>query len=420
MSMLRSTVGERLSGHTLAMRAIGIALLLLSCTAPSVVVPSPSTTATASSSPRPSASAAPSSRPDMTIAAAGEIRGDHALVLQVSQQPGGTTTAYRFWDVPLDGSATKLLLAYNRGEQLLTDFDYFDFSRQLSPDERQLILADPVDIAGTGLLVVDLIAGTTRKIPIGGGATQPAWSPDDQVIAYRGFTIAGPFQKETGIWVVPASSGSAQQVMTSDRPAGTGATSLYGWTEDGTGIAFARDSSEVSVVEIATGKITRVGGATQGIAWRPKRPSVAMVIDEQERTPNAARVGHVEVRETTMAAPKTVARYGPGEGTFFLAPRWNPRSDEILLLWAAGAGVLIRNELVVVDGVSAARRVLPTPATPRSAAWTADGRRIVYGDLTAIRVMNADGSDDHELFRPVLPAGAFQQFVSAVTAFAPR
>ncbi len=316
---MRSTDGDRLSGHTLAMRAIAIALLLLSCTAPSAAVPSP--TATASSSPRPSATASPSSRPDMTIAAAGEIRGDHALVLQVSQQPGGTTTAYRFWDVPLDGSATKLLLAYNRGEQLLTDFDYFDFSRQLSPDGRQLVLADPVDIAGTGLLVVDLIAGTTRKIPIGGGATQPAWSPGGQGIAYRGFTVAGPFQKETGIWVVPASSGSPQQVMASDRPAGTGATSLYGWTEDGTGVAFARDSSEVSVVEIATGKITRVGGATQGIAWRPKRPSVAIVIDDQERTPNAPRIGHIEVRETTLAAPKTVARYGPGEGTFFLAPR---------------------------------------------------------------------------------------------------
>lgn len=403
------------------MRRLSLAIaLLLSCTAPPVTVPSPSSTATTSPIPLPSVTASPSPRPDLTIAAAGEQRGDHALVLQISQQPGGATTAMRFWDVPLDGTAPKQLLSYNRGEQLLTDFDSFDFSRQLSRDGRRLVLADPSDVAGTGLLVVNLIAGTMQMIPISGGTSEPSWSPEGQRIAYRGFTVAGPFQKETGIWVVPASGGSPQQVWASDRPAGSGATSIHGWTEDGTGIAFSPDYAEVDVVEIATGKVTPVGGATQGIAWRAKRPSVAIVFDDQERTPNAPRVGHVEVRDTTLATPTTVARYGPSEGTFLLAPSWNPRSDEILLPWAAGAGVLIRNEIVVVDGVTATRRVLRTTITPRSAAWSGDGTQILYGDLAAIRLMNADGSNDHELFRPALPPGAFQQFVTAVTAFAPR
>jgi len=35
-------------------------------------------------------------------------------------------------------------------------------------------------------------------------------------------------------------------------------------------------------------------------------------------------------------------------------------------------------------------------------------------------VQNADGSSDHELFRPALPAGVTQQYVGAVIAFAPR
>src|SRR5205814_3105535 len=139
---------------------------------------------------------------------------------------------------------------YDRGAQLVTDFDYFDFSRQLSPDGRQLVLADPVDIAGTGLLIVDLVAGTTRTITTIGAAGSPAWSPDGRQIAFRGFTVAGALQKESGIWVVAATGGDAQQVWVSDQAIGGGATTIYGWTEDGRGIAFTHDYTQVSVVDL--------------------------------------------------------------------------------------------------------------------------------------------------------------------------
>lgn len=394
-------------------------VLLLSCTAAPVTTASPPTM---SLTPTPAATAAASPSPasnDLKLAPAGDIRADHVLVAGVlGSSSAGVASQPRIWDVPLDGGPPRQLVAYTRGPPIVTDFDYFEFSRQLSRDGRQLVLADPVDVAGTALLVVDLITGTARNIPIGGGATQPAWSPDGQRIAYRGFTVAGPFQKESGIWVVPASGGTPRQVMASDRPAGAGATTVYGWTEDGAAIAFARDYTDASVVEITTGKITRLGGATQGIAWRTKQPSVAIVFDDQPGTANAARVGHVEVRDTTTSVATLVARYGPSEGTFFLAPQWNPRSDDLMLLWASGQGLSTRNQIVIVDNVTAQQR-LTTTTTPRSAAWSADGTRIVYGDLTAMHLMNRDGSDDRELFRPAAPPGV-QQFLNAVTAFAPR
>ena len=401
------------------MRRLSLAIaLLLSCTAAPVTVPSSTRAATASPIPLPSPTASPSPRPDLTIVPAGEIRGDHALVLQVSQQPGGATSAMRFWDVPLDGTVAKQLLSYNRGEQLLTGWDTFEFSRQLSPDGRQLVLADPLDMAGTGLLVVDLVAGTTRLIRTTGGADRPAWSPDGRRIAYRGYVVAGPLTKETGIWVVSAAGGAPQHVAAGSLSGG-GATWVYGWTEDGSGLVVGIATSNTNVVDLATGTLTRIGGAAHGLATRAKRPSVAIVFDDSP-TPGFARVGHLEVRDTTFTAPRTVARYGE-EGTMLWDPRWNPSSNEILMLWICGEGVQERDELVVVDGVTGARRALATSACVRSASWSADGTKILYAaDLQTVRLRNADGSNDHELFRPAMPPGAFQQAVIAVTAFAPR
>jgi hypothetical protein len=397
--------------------------VLVACTAPPVTTPSASPSTTART---PSSTTSPSPSPtfsDLKVEAAGEVRGDHALVLHViSSATAGIPSQPRIWDVPLDGSAPRQLVAYTRAPQIATDFDYFSFARQLSPDGRYLVLTDALDVAGNALLVIDLVTGTARTIDVGGGADQPAWSSDGQRIAYRGFTVAGPFQKESGIWVVPASGGVPKQVWTSDLGAGSGAASLYGWTEDGMGIAFSLGSGDVRVVDVITGRLVTVGRATHGIAWRTQRPSVALVFEDVGATPTASLgapasslAGHVEVREATSSTPKIVARYGPDDGTFFTTPSWGPKSNDILMPYACGQGVRCRNELAIVDGVTGTRRTLATTTTPRSAAWSSDGAHVLYSDLFALRVVNADSSNDHELFRP---PGTVQQFVTAVIAFA--
>jgi len=400
--------------------AIAVALLL-SCTAPApVAVPSPSPSA--SPSPAPSPTATPSPSPafrDLTVAAAGELHGDYALVLQLLTSPtAGVPSQPRFWDVPLDGTAPHQLVGYTRGPQGFTDFDSFDFSRQLSSNGRQLVLADPMDVAGSGLVIIDLVAGTARKLAIATGSDQPAWSPDGQRVAYRGFSIAGPYQQDLGMWVVSSAGGEPRHVVPSDIQPGSGAMTVYGWTQDGSGVLFAPNTSSLSVVDVLSGQVTRIGDRTSGIAVRAKPPSIAVVFSED--TPYGPLVGRVEVRSTALASPTVVARYGQNDGSFFIGPRWNPSNNELLLSWACGEGVAPRSEFVIVDGVTARRRTQPAPGCIRSAVWSGDGTKILYADLQAVRVQNADGSNDHELFRPVLPAGVTQQYVGAVIAFAPR
>ena len=416
------------------MRHLTIAVaLLLSCTAAPTAVSSPSQSATAIPTATAVATASPpaTAKPvDLSVVPAGPINGDHALVIQYSQQPGGEVAAVRYWDVPLDGATPRQLVAYNQGQRILTS-DEFEPWMQLSPDGRQLALTDPVDMAGTGVLIVDLIAGTTRLIKTETSAGNARWSPDGQRIAYRGFTVTGPLQKEAGIWVVAASGGAAEQVWVSDAAAGGNRTTIYGWTEDGASVSFSKDFTDVSAVDVRTKAVTQISGPVHGITWRAKRPSVALVADNAAAAVpspsaprgapgNVGRPGRLEVRDTTQAAPRTAYGY-EDVGTLLWEPRWSPTSNEVLAHWACGAGASERDELVVVDAVTSARRSLPTTGCVNSASWNSDGSKILYsGFEPAVRVRNADGSGDRELFRPALPPGAFQQQVGAVMAFAPR
>jgi hypothetical protein len=395
-------------------------VLVVSCTAPGPVALSSSPT---SPSPAPSSNPTTSSSPsprftDLKVAAVGDIRGDHVLVMQMSSPSGGFPSRESIWDVPLDGGNPRQLVGYTRAGGLYGDYDVISLPRQLSSDGHRLVLSDPVDAAGRGLIVVDLIAGAARTIPIDGIVNQPAWSPDGERIAYRHATVPGVLPKDDGVWIVSVSGGDAHQVVPG---AASGATSVYGWTQDGSGVIFAATTDTLSVVDIATGALTQIGGPTNGVApvaVRVKRPSIAIVFNDSQ--PHGPLVGHVEVRDTAAAAGRVVARYGPTEATFLTDPRWRPGADEILLFYPTGEGVAERDELVIVDGPTGGRRTIPTPSSVRFADWSADGRRITYGSLQEVRITDADGSGDRALFQPVPNSVGEQALALSVAAFSPR
>jgi Tol biopolymer transport system component len=340
------------------------------------------------------------------------------LVMQMSSPSGGFPNRESIWDVPLDGGSPRQLVIYTRAGGLYGDYDVISLPRQLSSDGHRVVLSDPIDAAGRGLIVVDLIAGTARTIALDGIVNQPAWSPDGQRIAYRHATLPGVLPKDDGVWIVSASGGDARQVAPS---APSGATTAYGWNEDGSGVIFASTTDALSVVDIATGTVARIGGPTNGnspVAARTKRPSIAIVFNDQQ--PRGPLVGHVEVRDTATSAGRVVARYGPTEGTFLTEPRWRPGADEILLFYPTGEGVAERDEIVIVDVLTGRRRTIVTPGSARSAEWSADGRRITYGTLREVRITDADGSGDRALFQPLPSSFGEQAFALSIAAFSPR
>jgi Tol biopolymer transport system component len=404
--------------------------VLLSCSAPAA---SPSATPTAIVAPSESATASPTAAivlRDLSVVWAGEPRGDHALVL-VFENDGGPYGggSNQVWDVPLDGTAPRSVVAYTRAERPLSGYFGADLSRQLSPDGRQLVLSDPVDVAGRGLVVIDLVTGAKRVIPTPDVADQVSWSPDGQRIAYRGFALQGPLQKESGLWVVRASGGAPQQFWPSGRAAGTGATMIWGWTEDGAGIAITQDSSDVSVVDVASGSLKRISGPVHGIAWRAKRPSVVIGEDQDVPLPsptgprgapgNVGRPGQVVLRDTTFAAPQIVYRHDD-VGTLLWGPRWNPKTDEVLFYWVCGAGAAGRFEFVLVNAVTRAVRTLATPSCVYSTAWSGDGSQILYSDIFSVRAMKANGTSDRELFRPSRGQSGVQPSIGGIVAFGSR
>ena len=103
--------------------------------------------------------------------------------------------------------------------------------------------------------------------------------------------------------------------------------------------------------------------------------------------------------------------------TFFLlgAPRWNPKSDEVLYRHLMR---LDQMEFFVADLTGAHTRI-PLALRPYLADWTSDGAGIVYlsqgftasGSVlaTAVRAARRDGSGDRELLS--LPAGGLTDLV---------
>jgi len=423
---VKSTAGR---SNALIRRAVYALAVVLSCSAPTAspsAMPSVTVTATENASATPTPAIV---LRDLSVVASGEPRGDHALVL-VFENDGGPYGggSNHVWDVPLNGATPRSLVAYTRAERPLGGFFGLDLSRQLSPDGRQIVLSDPVDVAGRGLVVIDLPTGATRVIATPDIADEATWSPDGQRIAYRGYALQGPLQKESGLWVVSAAGGVPRQVWASGQAAGTGATMIYNWTEDGAGIAITQFGSDVSVIDVASGALKRFAGTLHGVAWRAKRPSVVIAEDQDVPLPsptaprgapgNIGRPGQVTIRDTTFAAPQIVYRHDD-VGTLLWEPRWNPKTDDVLFHWVCGAGAAGRFEFVIVNAATRAVRTLATPGCVYSAAWAGDGTQLLYSDLASVRAMGIDGSNDHDLFRPGPPPnGAQPPVVGGIATFA--
>ena len=286
-----------------------------------------------------------------------------------------------------------------------------ELRRQLTPDGRRLVLSVGEDVAGGPryrIALIDLERGAvTRIVRDDADLLRPAISPDGTKVAYvrRLPSASNSALVDDGLWLVNADGTGARRLA----PGADGLfTWIFGWTTDSTGVVF--DSLEWSagpqVIDISSGKRTLVGGFVprdwlalgNDFAFRTKgSPSYVAGLTSQ------AFQGEYRLVVADRAGDPQRTLVAEGHAFFLLgAPRWNPKSDEILY-----RHVMRLNQMeFFVANLTGAHIRIPL-ALPYLADWTSDGTGIVYLSQsfgatsylgTAVRIAKRDGSGDRELF----------------------
>lgn len=154
------------------------------------------------------------------------------------------------------------------GEFRRVTSDGASFDPSFSPDGSQVAftkgyggLSDSTGWYGQGVSVVDIDGGRHRALTEGPVDTQPAWSPDGDVIAF--------VREEGRLMVVPASEGEAELVYEDSK----GVRSPQ-WSADGDRIAFLAGDSQGAVKTVGEDgadvkMISSHLGDADLLAWSP-------------------------------------------------------------------------------------------------------------------------------------------------------
>ncbi len=336
------------------------------------------------------------------------LHGDWAFALKFGE----------LWAIPISGGPPVQLARFrDRLDQTITYPGLLlpanELRRQLTPDGRRLVLSVGEDVAGSPryrLALVDLERGAvTQVMRDDANLIRPAISPDGTKIAYvRRLSTASSDRGalgDDGLWIVNADGTGARHLA----PGADGLfTWIFGWTPDGKGVIFDRLewSAGPLVIDIASGDRTLLGGfvprdwLTLGndFAFRTKgSPSLVAGLSSKAFQGEYSLV----VADRAGDPQRTLVAEG---NTFFLlgAPRWNPKSDEILYRHVPRPDQM---EFFVANLTGAHTRV-PLALRPFLADWTPDGTGIVYLSQgfaldsflgTSVRIAKRDGSGDREL-----------------------
>lgn len=299
----------------------------------------------------------------------------------------GKQAAYWHYGVSVKG---QLDVAQAGGKNVRTlyrskDSEVWGLPRDWSPDGKWIALQVERDSSNGGrdgttdFLLVPTSGGTPRTIKTaqyGGGRYRPRilFSPDGRFIAYDYPVAKG--QKQSHVWVVPASGGAEGAVAT-----GAGSDELVGWAPDG-GLVFTSDRGgdpNLYYVAVRDGKqagepeIVRRGFDGQPVGMTQKgtliyeergiqsssfiasldgsgnvsqpRPVSARFPDSNEAavwSRDGARLAYLRTRQTADGAPSLLIRQASGDEEREVAPGvrlrpytplgWTPDGQSVLVL----------------------------------------------------------------------------------------
>jgi Tol biopolymer transport system component len=225
-----------------------------------------------------------------------------------------------------------------------------------SPDGTKMV----VSLQG-GLWIIPANGGTATKItPWDAEATQPAWSPDGQWIAFQNYSTEANY----AIWLVKA-DGSQLHALTS----GPFDDREPSWYPDSSKVIFSSDRSNDKQYKIWS--VTLAGQLAQLTTGTGAESNPVV-------SPDGTKIAFVDTNNTilTMPADLSAAPAIFGSGSF---PQWTPNSANLVY---QNGGDLFVNGSAVTDGED----LFPFPVQ------FTGGARFVYTASGKIRTRDASGS----------------------------
>ncbi len=268
-----------------------------------------------------------------------------------------------------------------------------------STDGKSLALAHwPAPGKPKGLFLADLQTGQQRELTSPDAAEYdclPAFSPDGRWVAFT----RGVRDEHRGIWIVPATGGTARQIKSPER-------SLYGltWTADSREVVYSAIQSWAEArlwrVPIDSGEARLVDLAPEN-AYAPNIPSgggrLAFTLTFSD--PNIYRSTGGGFNGGANPQPFGPPRLVIESTREDHSPAYSPDGKWVAFVSTrAGAPDLWIQPAEGGRPTQLTNMKSPTLGTPR---WSPDGRFIAFdcrtGEVTAIYVVGADGSGLHRV-----------------------
>lgn len=263
-----------------------------------------------------------------------------------------------------------------------------------SPDGKRVAFASEDPRSGSTQIYVMNADGSDRvQLTTRAGGNGPVWSPDGAHIAYQAW-----IDNRTGLYVVPVDRSTGPRNVS-----GTVTNPWHArWSPDGTQLTF--ESENVIYVTTIAGDEAGVprklaDGASP--EWSPDGTRVAYFAwDSGDADLFVANVDGSGITNLTDTEPLNE-----------FTPVWSPDGRWIAYSVDARDGIM-RLNAIDANGTNPRQVADFESHSPIFAAWSADSRQIAFtgqpagpdaGDETpwALSIVNADGTNERELFAPV-------------------